>query len=74
MTDEDDANYDGTLAGHGIQPVPCELCGQPTLATMTKRCDRCWELETRIYRDPELARKILRELGARLERGQDLIL
>jgi hypothetical protein len=25
----------------------------------TKRCDRCWELETRIESDPALARKIL---------------
>ncbi len=25
----------------------------------TKRCDRCWELESRIQSDPELARKIL---------------
>ena len=40
--------------------VACELCGHLTPMTGTKRCDRCWELEGRIRRDIELARKILR--------------
>jgi hypothetical protein len=39
--------------------VPCELCGTPTPMTVTKRCDRCWELEKRITADPELAKKII---------------
>jgi hypothetical protein len=39
--------------------VPCELCGTPTRATSTKRCDGCWELETRIKRNPKLAARIL---------------
>lgn len=39
--------------------VDCELCGNKTPMLGTKRCDRCWELETRIKHDPELARKIL---------------
>jgi hypothetical protein len=39
--------------------IPCELCSTPTSMTGTKRCDRCWELEGRIMRDPELAAKIL---------------
>ena len=30
--------------------------------TGTKRCDGCWELETRVRADPVLTRKILREL------------
>ena len=30
--------------------------------TETKRCDRCWELERRIQRDPELAKKIILQL------------
>ena len=42
---------------------PCELCGDRTSMTGTKRCDRCWELETRIQSAPELARRILDELG-----------
>lgn len=42
---------------------PCELCGNPTTMTNTKRCDRCWELETRIQSNPELARRILDEIG-----------
>lgn len=41
------------------ETIPCELCGTPTHFTGTKRCDRCWELETRINRDVELAEKII---------------
>lgn len=37
----------------------CELCGCVTRSTGTKRCDRCWELESRIHSDPILAQKIL---------------
>ncbi len=37
----------------------CELCGQMTSMLGTKRCDRCWELESRMHFDPELARKIM---------------
>jgi hypothetical protein len=43
--------------------VPCGLCGSPTNMTDTKRCDRCWEWEGRIRRDPELAAKILAAVG-----------
>lgn len=39
--------------------VPCGLCERPTIMTATKRCDRCWELETRIRMNPELAKQIL---------------
>ena len=39
--------------------VSCEICGTPTAMTGTKRCDRCWELEKRILREPDLARRIL---------------
>lgn len=39
--------------------IDCELCGQKTKMTGTKRCDRCWELETRIASDLELAKKII---------------
>ncbi len=31
--------------------VPCEICSTPTHSTGTKRCDPCWELETRITYD-----------------------
>ncbi len=41
--------------------MSCELCGNPT-TTKTRRCDRCWELETRIQRDVELSRKILAQI------------
>jgi len=49
-----------------METVPCELCGEPTYMKGTKRCDMCWELETRIGLDPELARKIL----ARLDKAE----
>lgn len=41
------------------ETVPCGLCGTSTRMTGTKRCDRCWELESRIQGNPELARRIL---------------
>jgi hypothetical protein len=46
----------------GREVVPCELCGTDTPMTGTMHCDGCHELETRIHMDPELARKILKEL------------
>ena len=49
----------------GRKLVPCELCGKPTAMTGTKRCDRCWELETRIRMDMELAKKIIVRLEAK---------
>lgn len=42
--------------------VPCGLCGTPTTMLNTKRCDSCWELETRIQRAPDLAAHILAEM------------
>lgn len=48
------------------RPVPhavsCELCGVPTQMTGTRRCDRCWQIERTVERDPELARRILAHL------------
>jgi len=44
--------------------VPCALCGRMTTMTSTIRCDGCWELETRIRSQPELARKILADYDA----------
>ncbi len=49
---------------YGQELVPCELCQALTTSTGTKRCDPCWELEKRIQRDPELARKIINSLLA----------
>ena len=48
----------------GESNVPCGICGKPTRMLATKRCDPCWELETRIHDAPELARKILEALKA----------
>ena len=47
-----------TIQRDPFEKVPCVLCGQPGLSA-TKRCDRCWELETRIERDPVLAWRVL---------------
>lgn len=40
----------------------CKYCGNETKMTGTKLCDRCWELETRIYADLELAKKIIKSV------------
>jgi len=52
-----------TTASSAAPPefIPCQICGEPTRMLGTKRCDRCWELETRVRMNPELARKILEE-------------
>lgn len=45
---------------HNTEPtVPCGLCGVQTRMLGTKRCDRCYELETRVNDNPGLARRIL---------------
>jgi hypothetical protein len=38
---------------------PCRICGVEHEIPPNKACQNCWELENRIYRDPESARKIL---------------
>ena len=43
--------------------VPCKRCGRPTPMIGTRLCNGCWELQTRIKSQPELAMQILRELG-----------
>jgi len=42
--------------------VPCGLCGDATRMKGTERCDRCYELETRIQDNPTLARLILERM------------
>jgi len=41
----------------------CGLCGRDTEGTGTKRCDRCWELETRIEQSPKLALQVIFNMG-----------
>jgi len=41
-----------------MSPTLCALCGDEGFP-VTNRCDRCWELETRIEADPPLAARIL---------------
>ena len=48
----------------GRKLVPCKWCSAPTAMTGTNMCDGCWELERRIERNPDLARRILAALGA----------
>ncbi len=45
--------------------VQCRVCGTATDMTGTKLCNRCYELETRIERDLELAKRIVRDVGLR---------
>lgn len=46
--------------------VDCELCrAQKTTALGTKRCDRCYELESRIRADLNLAKRIIARLEGR---------
>jgi hypothetical protein len=40
----------------------CQYCGRD--AGIDKRCDSCWELETRIERDLDLAEAILARVRA----------
>jgi len=42
--------------------VPCRWCKRPTRMLSTKRCDSCWELESRIRADIDLAINMLIEL------------
>ena len=44
-----------------VEQVPCEICGQMTPFTETRRCNNCWELERRIQMYPELTKKILKD-------------
>ncbi|MHC4621367.1 MAG: hypothetical protein ACYTEQ_26800 [Planctomycetota bacterium] len=46
----------------GQETTACKYCGKPTPMLGTKLCDGCWELETRIKANPELARKIMKDL------------
>lgn len=64
MTDKNQAAADWPLKDpRGLAKLgpicACGLCGTATLHLGTKRCDACWELETRIQGNPELARRIL---------------
>lgn len=43
----------------GFPVVPCKWCGRDTAMTGTQLCHRCWELDSRIRRDPKLAEQIL---------------
>ena len=44
------------------ETVPCELCDRPIRATVgNKRCDGCWELESRIANNMPLTLKILKQ-------------
>lgn len=42
-----------------LRRVKCELCGAETTSIESKRCDRCWKLETMISWNPDIARRIL---------------
>lgn len=52
------------------EEIPCRLCKKPTPMLGTKLCDRCWELETRIHYDPELATQIISKIGKKEEQDK----
>jgi hypothetical protein len=41
-----------------LKTVPCKYCGTATISTMTRLCDPCWELDSRISRDLVRAEEI----------------
>lgn len=45
--------------------IKCKWCGKETTSIGTKMCDSCWELETRINNDLELAKKIIKRIENR---------
>ena len=57
-----------------ILTAPCRYCYRPTRSIYTHCCDACWELVSRVMSNPELARKVLREMsrGKREEREGQL--
>lgn len=44
----------------------CQLCRERYTVGQLDRCVRCWELERRIKRNPELARQILATIATAL--------
>lgn len=47
-----------------VPHVKCGLCGELTTSTGTKRCDSCYELESRVRANPKLALGIVIEYRA----------
>lgn len=46
-----------------LKTVKCKWCGIDTTMLETKECDGCWELRHRIEYFPEMAKRMLKELG-----------
>jgi hypothetical protein len=45
------------------KPCNCKWCGKITDKQHTKECDGCWELRSRIERNPDLAIIMLNKMG-----------
>lgn len=43
--------------------VPCTFCGEDTEMVGTRLCDPCWDVRAAVMRKPEVALKIVRDLG-----------
>jgi hypothetical protein len=45
------------------ETVPCDTCGQPTPYKGTRRCDNCWEVESRLaaYLESEKGREFIKQ-------------
>jgi hypothetical protein len=53
---------DNQITEMSLEQIPCHICNTQTTMLGTKLCDRCWELESRIIANPELAKKIIASL------------
>lgn len=45
-----------------MKKVKCKWCGENTSMTATEECDFCWELRSRMEKNPELSQSILDSL------------
>jgi hypothetical protein len=48
-----------------VETIPCETCGEPTTFTGTKRCNNCYEVESRLdkyLQNPKALQLIVRKL------------
>ena len=53
------------------ESIPCEICGEPTMMLGTKRCDPCWEIESRIVNDPKRYKQVKLFLSRKADQKQE---
>jgi hypothetical protein len=66
LTDVTRTDQDGRKFNKfGEVVVDCLICSEPTNMAGTRRCDPCWELETRIRNSPARFKKVMAFLSPR---------